>query len=126
MYPETLVFVYGSLKKGFGNHRLLEDADFLQNDTIQNHTMYSLGAFPAIVPDDNADVPVKGELYSVTNDELLRLNRLEGYSGDNNPHNLYERKEIVTDNGHVAYVYYMNTPERDWPVVQDGDWSRAY
>ncbi|WP_457623862.1 gamma-glutamylcyclotransferase, partial [Persephonella sp.] len=26
---KSLIFVYGTLRKGFGNHRLLENAEFL-------------------------------------------------------------------------------------------------
>lgn len=59
------VAVYGSLRQGLGNHRLLMHVPkFKQGWTMTDFTMYSLGGFPAIVP-DKAGKPVVVEVYEV-------------------------------------------------------------
>jgi len=73
----NLVFVYGSLKSGFGNHRCLSGAIPMEEDArLHDATMLDLGAFPAVIPGANT---VYGELYEVTPEILERLDRLEGH-----------------------------------------------
>lgn len=47
MIQEVLVAVYGSLRKGMGNHGLLErnDAQLLSTERVTGWNMYSLGDF---------------------------------------------------------------------------------
>lgn len=74
------VAVYGTLKRGFRNNFLLENAEFL-GEAISGSPfrMYCIG-FPVLLP-GTADEPglrVAVELYRVTRKELARLDRLEG------------------------------------------------
>lgn len=75
------VFVYGSLKKGFGNHDLLANA-FVGGKVVTSDAIFGMAsyeAYPAcyIPKDDEATNKIHGELYGV-NKELLRvLDRLE-------------------------------------------------
>ena len=108
-----LVAVYGSLRKGLGNHYLLEDATYLGTTTTQGFTMYSLGGFPYIKPSSNSsDIII--EVYKVTPEEFTRLDRLEGYP------RFYDRKEIKTEFG-TAWIYFIDE-HRDVPKVPNGDW----
>ncbi len=74
---EYILFVYGSLKKGFGNHRLMTEAVYLGPGVIEGYDMYSLRYFPAIVEGKGE---VYGELYKVSEKELADIDALEGYS----------------------------------------------
>jgi gamma-glutamylcyclotransferase (GGCT)/AIG2-like uncharacterized protein YtfP len=81
------VFVYGTLKKGIHNHRLLENAEFIGRAyTVDGFKMYSVG-FPVIRFSDDGD-PVYGEVYDVDDETLKRLDHLE------NEGVMYNRKEI--------------------------------
>lgn len=76
------LFVYGTLKKGNGNHRLLERAQFLGNaiSADKHYLLHGLALleFPGAKRDFLA--PIKGELYIVpTASEWQRLDRLEGH-----------------------------------------------
>lgn len=103
-----IVFVYGTLKKHFGNHHILQDSKYLGNDKIKGYDMYSLGPFPGIVESENGEGIVQGELYEVNDEVLKELDRLEGYS-DSDPFNsLYIRKETVSINGTTCYFYEYN------------------
>lgn len=102
-----LIFVYGSLKIGFGSHALLEryNADFMHEGMTLNaaFSMKSLGRFPGVFR--NGDEAIWGEVYKVTDKGLDACDRLEGH-----PH-FYRRHEvdIVTDQGHVvtAWMYLL-------------------
>lgn len=93
------ILVYGSLKKGYGNHRLLERATFLgQATTVPSFTLLDLGHFPGIVR--SGSTPVMGELYEVDAETLARLDRLEGHPG------FYRREaiDVVLEDGSLATV----------------------
>lgn len=110
---KTLVFVYGSLKKNYPNHYLLETSDKVSDFvTPPDYTMYSLGGFPAIVK--GGDTPITGEVYSVDDKTFARLDVLEGY-----PH-FYNREKINTDHGE-AWIYFLEDHYGD-KVVENGIW----
>ena len=44
------VFVYGTLKEGFGNNRLLKDSQKISEDAVEGFVMYHMGGFPGVVP----------------------------------------------------------------------------
>lgn len=104
-----VVFVYGSLKRGFGNHRFLEGTEFLGAASTSNYVyrMHSLGPFPAVV--ENGDYAVSGELYKVDGVTMERLDMLEGNGS------LYTRKLVsvrTTENEVVdAWIYLYLMPE---------------
>lgn len=72
------VFVYGTLKKGHGNHRVLGNSLFLGKAvTKEKHILTDCG-FPYMVPDSDGEL-VSGELYCVDDPAVLEgLDRLEG------------------------------------------------
>ena len=93
------VAVYGSLKKGFGNHSLLLGSQYLgTTDTYPEWNMYSLGGFPAITYD--GDTPICVEVYKVDDETMNDLDMLEGYP------NFYNRRVIDTKYG-KAWIYYI-------------------
>lgn len=114
-----LVAVYGSLKKGFGNHVLLEDAEFLGEDWIPGWDMYSLGGFPAITPShrlrclDKNDTKI--EVYLVNEKEFISLDRLEGYPS------FYNRTKVHTHYGE-AWIYFMSEPPKYGELIKEGVW----
>jgi gamma-glutamylcyclotransferase (GGCT)/AIG2-like uncharacterized protein YtfP len=106
------VFVYGTLKKGYGNHYLLENAEFLgEGFTAGKFLLYNVG-FPYAIPvnsDCENGYRLKGELYKVDFETFLRLDRLEGYPEH------YKRKIIVVEwkdkdgkwKRSKAWIYYV-------------------
>lgn len=85
-----LVFVYGSLKRGFSNHSIIENSKFLGNtETVnRNFRMFSLSYFPTVAETEGDDFTIVGELYDVDSKTLEALDSLEG-----NGH-LYNRKLV--------------------------------
>ena len=106
-----LLFVYGSLKKGFDNHNLLSKyAKRLgKAHTVKKFSMYedSFGNYPYLV-----DVPfakIKGELYEITRAELMqKIDEFEGAP------DYYIRKKIEVKSHHGvqrAFVYIREDAE---------------
>jgi gamma-glutamylcyclotransferase (GGCT)/AIG2-like uncharacterized protein YtfP len=70
------VFVYGTLKRGYPNNPLLEGSEFLgEAVTVPTNKMVET-SFPVIMPDPSGK-PVAGEIYTVDDATLARLDQLE-------------------------------------------------
>lgn len=101
------VFVYGTLKQGHGNHRLLEGSMYLGvAESVTEGVLYDWGC-PAFTHSQLAisEAPiasVRGELYKVTPDILLILDRLEGHP------DFYYRVQIPIKNKSHAWCYFNN------------------
>ena len=106
------IFVYGSLKRGFSNHALLNRAEYLgEHVTAARYTMYDLGPYPAVSV--GGRTPISGEVFAVDRLTLAAVDKLEEY-----PH-VYDRIHIVTPFG-PAWMYIMPASTR--PRVVDGFW----
>jgi len=96
--PCSLAFVYGTLKKGFSNHWLIEDAvgaghaQFLGAARTKQRYPLVCGPFqvPFLLNMASSGVHVKGELYAVDQAALALLDELEGVSKGH-----YERRPVV-------------------------------
>jgi gamma-glutamylcyclotransferase (GGCT)/AIG2-like uncharacterized protein YtfP len=118
----TRVFVYGSLRKGFGNHGLLANSLFIEEATTKpTYSMLHLGSFPGLIPGNTA---IQGEVYDVDDTTLVDLDRLEGY-----PH-LYGKELASVElpwGTETALVYVLSEEtansmgSRD--IVESGDWN---
>jgi gamma-glutamylcyclotransferase (GGCT)/AIG2-like uncharacterized protein YtfP len=75
---ETLLFVYGTLRRGGANHALLERARCVgPATTVVRFALFVAGIrVPAPAP---AHHRVRGELYAIDAETLATLDRLEGH-----------------------------------------------
>lgn len=86
----TLLFVYGTLKRGCSNHGQMAGQTFINTArTSPGYRLYDLGGYPGIAtkPDDRAGVV--GEVWSVDAVALQRLDHFEGVH-----EGLYRREPI--------------------------------
>lgn len=117
------VFVYGTLKAGYGNHRsYLHSAEALgEASTVSRHyALLDLGAFPGAVRHREGG-QVHGELYRVDDATLRALDRLEG----NGSFYQRQRVHVLTEEGtrHLAWMYLLIDSSRyDDRVLHDGIW----
>jgi len=120
------LFVYGTLLTGLGNWRSFLDPQEGTPNTLAGYTMYSLGGFPAIVATGNPEDVIRGEVFEINDDQLQRIDLLEGYSGEGE-WNHYDRIEVKLGNGVTAFTYVYANPERlqTRPTVPHGDWRQA-
>jgi gamma-glutamylcyclotransferase (GGCT)/AIG2-like uncharacterized protein YtfP len=115
----TLICVYGSLRKEFGNHRLIKDAEYkgmFSTDPV--YSLYSLGGFPGLKENGNTSVVM--EVYAVNDAEAHNVDMLEGYT-PGEPAYFYDKVNIETPWGEAGvYIYVGNIAEDR--LVKSGDW----
>jgi gamma-glutamylaminecyclotransferase len=113
------VFVYGTLRQGEGNHRLLARARCVgQARTRPEFSFHSLGGFTGMIAGGQQEV--LGEVYEVDQYTLDRLDRLEGHP------RFYRRTAITLADGTQVDTYLL--PRAHYgghPVIASGDW-RTY
>lgn len=115
------VFVYGTLKRGHGNHVLLEQSKFLgAGVTTEKYVMYKSGV--PFVSKQLKLTTIFGELYSVDELTLNNLDMLEGHP------NWYKREKIsisyISDEGKTntteAWLYFNDDIPASAEVLPSG------
>lgn len=116
------VAVYGSLRKGLGNHVLLKKAKYLGRfETPAKYTMYSVNLmFPGLKKKGNTCITM--EAYEVTKEELVRINLLEGFEPNRTTgSNHYNRFSLNTPFGEAYCFEYASSTDNLY-TVDSGDW----
>jgi gamma-glutamylcyclotransferase (GGCT)/AIG2-like uncharacterized protein YtfP len=113
---QHLIFVYGTLMRDESNHRLLATARFVaEAHTESCFDLFDLGHFPAMSA--GGQTVVRGEVYAVDDQTLVRLDRLEGHP------EFYQRTPIRLADGQEVQTYLMNDARaRRRPAILSGDW----
>lgn len=120
----TKVFVYGTLKKGYHNHYLLEDSIFLGEDkTYLSYVLLNCG-FPYMCIEENQPdhiaYQVVGEVYEVSCPKVLAdLDRLEGVR-----YNHYSRETIPTEKNGLVDAYIACETDMIYPscIVEENSY----
>lgn len=115
------VFVYGTLKHGHGNHRLLEKATFLGRCYITGtYRLLDLGWYPGLVLDQNTPKSnIFGEVYRITQETLDDLDILEGNGS------YYTRTQVQTP-WKKAWCYFLPgayNDRNDLKYLEKGVWK---
>jgi gamma-glutamylaminecyclotransferase len=108
------LFVYGTLRNGYGNHTLIKDSIREEDSKLKGFDMYTHGLFPFIV-EGKGEVNV--ESYVVDDYTLQGVDRLEGHP------TFYTRTKVKDVNGREGntYVYRHDTTSLD--KIESGDWN---
>lgn len=116
---KTLLFVYGTLKRGERNHRLLADQEFVgAAAAAPRYRVYDLGPFPGLARDPATGLAVRGEVFAVSACALAELDDFEGVP------DLFVREPIEVPGFENVWAYYTNRPLP--PGARSGDrWSLA-
>lgn len=115
---EHLVFVYGTLRRGEPNHRLLARARFLSAAvTLPGFALVDLGLYPAMIAGGAS--AVVGEVYAVDARTLARLDILEDHP------RYYQRQPIGLATGQEVEAYLMQPGQvAGRPRIASGDWRK--
>jgi gamma-glutamylaminecyclotransferase len=116
-----LVFVYGTLLSGLGNHHIIEPGHFIADgETVERFRM-TAGGIPFVSRVDPV-CRVKGELYIVNDETLADLDRLEG-------HPRFYCRELVEVEGPGGAIFtawcYLCERGAGHHLVDDGDFRRV-
>jgi gamma-glutamylaminecyclotransferase len=113
-----IVFVYGSLLGGEGNHHVMRGGRLLgPAATLASYRLVDLGSYPALV--EGGSVAVVGELYEVSDAHLGALDRFEGHPS------FYVRAAIELSAGGQAEAYLLPASRaRGASEIASGDWRK--
>ena len=110
----TLLFVYGSLKRGHASHGELRGARFVMEACTSRHfSLREIDGFPALVPGARAII---GELFEVEPELLPALDTFEGEG--------YRRQEIELADGTRAITYLARSPTGGTAMALD-EWHAS-
>jgi gamma-glutamylcyclotransferase (GGCT)/AIG2-like uncharacterized protein YtfP len=116
-----VVFVYGTLKRGHGNHVLLKDSDFLGPAITEDKFIMYQSGVPFVSKHHNM-VVISGEAYKVDELTLNRLDMLEGhptwYKREETPIKYINREgKIINTN---AWLYFCDDIPSQAEVITTG------
>jgi gamma-glutamylcyclotransferase (GGCT)/AIG2-like uncharacterized protein YtfP len=110
--PGATIFVYGTLKRGCRNHRVMESAEFLREAwTKPEYRMVDCGSYPGLVrAETDSGEALYGELYFVSAKLLAELDRFEDAPNE------FERAVIRLRDGQEAQAYFYRGPAEHLPA----------
>lgn len=114
----TILFVYGTLKRGLANHHLMAGQHFI-GDAITRplYRVLDLGPHPGLIVDEANGLAVSGELWAVSAECLARLDEFEEVPGP------FVRAPVeIKGWGEEVDAYFWNNPApegaksgNEWP-----------
>jgi len=116
------LFVYGTLKRGFRAHDILKQWNAVyigKAKTDARYQLYKVNWFPGMVFDERQQGGVHGEVYEITKETFVALDRYEGAP------DLFKRQTILLDDGEEATAYIFNRDADDLERVEGGEWMEG-
>ncbi len=125
-----LIFVYGTLRRGFSRHVALQrlGAEYLGRGTIQGD-LFDLGDFPGARSTGKTSSRIAGEIYRLPNpfQTLSVLDEIEGLRPAAPELSLFRRvmTTVTLENGQetTAWVYWLNRSTGPRRRIPSGDYA---
>jgi gamma-glutamylcyclotransferase (GGCT)/AIG2-like uncharacterized protein YtfP len=108
------VFVYGTLKKGKPNHRIIQHCKG-SKAYAPGIDLFAGPSFPFAKRGSRIAI---GEVYEVDQETLVRLDHLEGHP------TFYQREKtnvLINGSRSQAWIYLFPNADK-YPAVTDGEW----
>ena len=128
MKDRCLLFVCGTLLKGFSNHHYMQKTSihFLGKGSVEGE-LYDLGEYPGAVL-STTSLRIQGELYLLTDPkELEPLDVLEEFDPENPETSLYVRRMVTVrlESGAdiPAWMYCLPSKPTDARLIPNGDYA---
>ncbi len=109
-----LIFVYGTLKKGFINHRVIKEASFKETVTTSDKFVISVDGtygFPYLLEYNNKGKYIQGEIYEIDESLECELDYFEGVP------DLYVKKDINIS-GYDNVTAYFSNSEKEEAIIE--------
>lgn len=94
------VFVYGTLKRGYGNNALLAKAKFIEKRVLPGFKLYNAG-FP--VARESPGDSIVGEVFEISKDDKNTLQWLDRLESNGRMYNRTEAGDVQLYVGHPDY-----------------------
>ena len=129
-HRSSLIFVYGTLRRGGKSHDLLERlrAVYLGKGSVAGQLL-DLGTFPGALKSGRPPTRVVGEIYRLPDpsEALKTLDEYEGVGPGALVTSLYRREitPVTLENGEQlsAWIYWLNHPPRLVRRIESGDYA---
>ncbi|MFM8336378.1 MAG: gamma-glutamylcyclotransferase [Opitutaceae bacterium] len=112
----TLLFVYGTLKRGCCNHAHLSGQQFVGDArTVPGHRLHDMGGYPGLITAAEEPGSVEGEVWSVDPKALTHLDAFEGVA-----EGLYRRAPVALQPpfaDHLIEAYWPVGPVESFPLA---------
>lgn len=121
------VFVYGTLKVGGRFAKRFDDVRVNVKPGTVKGTMFDINkSFPGLILE--GDTEITGEVHEYEDAEAVErsLDRIEGYSGPDSKHNLYNKAEVevdTPDGTETCKVYVFAKEVSHFDKVETGIWE---
>jgi gamma-glutamylcyclotransferase (GGCT)/AIG2-like uncharacterized protein YtfP len=127
-----LLFVYGTLRRGFSRHKFLKAAraQFLSLGTVHGE-LYDLGDYPGAEPSPHPRALITGEIYRLPHAEqaLQVLDEVEGVRASSPGSGEYRRDSVrvTLRNGQMvdAWIYWLNRRHGWKRTIPSGDYKKV-
>ena len=127
----SLLFVYGTLRRGGEGRRLLERLGgvYVGKGSVAAE-LYDLGAYPGALKSQDPSSRVVGEVYRLSNatQALQRLDEYEGVRPSGAAASLYSREitEVTLENGeHLStWIYWLSRAPQRMRRITSGDHAK--
>lgn len=122
MSEKIKLFVYGTLRSGAYNHRVMKELGGILESAAKTASKYAMyvGQGLPFVTDAEQLSHIHGEVYEISPEALARLDRFESHP------KWYTRKmvAVVKENGEptTAWLYFNANPQG--VLVQSGDYMK--
>ncbi|MFW6179638.1 MAG: gamma-glutamylcyclotransferase family protein [Desulfohalobiaceae bacterium] len=115
--PKNLLFVYGTLRQGCSNHKLLQNARYIGKGQSRRRFSLYVDDYPYVLKTGETS-SIKGEVYEVDQQTWQEVDILEGHP------NWYcrERQEILLDSGGTVLAWMYFFPEARGQLIPCGDY----
>jgi len=97
------IFVYGTLKRGYGNNRLLQNAKFVGEKTLEGYKLYNAG-FP--VARQSYGDRVQGEVFEIADSDTMTLQLIDFLESNGRMYDRTEHEDVSLYVGHPEYWNY--------------------
>ena len=118
--------VYGTLKKGYGNHYLIKECLYMGEVLLPNMRCYMGSSFPMAWYDKESSQKLKCEVYLISDQKVLdQLHSLEGHP------DFFRcvRHPEPIEGEHIVWFYQCEHHREDWKHAVDElpilEWSRT-
>lgn len=124
--PHTLVFVYGTLKRGHCNARFLRGQKFIgEARTSPRYRMVDCGGYPGLYRDDANGRSIHGEVWEVNDAAKAGLDELEDLESGLYTFEPIELLEPFTNLNPPIYAYFYALSPSSLPDAGD-NWPLEY
>ena len=120
----TKIAVYGTLREGFGNHRVLGDSKLIGKGFTNEKFKLTASGIPFVTKNEKIS-RIKVEVYDVSPSQLPIVDGLEGYNPNNHDGSWYKRESVditLEDGSKIdAQIYFGDSDAST--VIESGDYA---